>query len=85
MTQGSPIVFTDRYSVFGPPSKCKGQCEGTGMVPVWPSSGFFDGKDDESIHYREAWRAAEAKSPTRGSGVDRTHFVNCYDCGGRHK
>lgn len=73
---GIEFVFTDRYQALGipypdPATMCKGECEGTGWVPV---------KADDS-RYAAAWAAAEAKEPTD----DGWHFVKCLDCDGTGK
>lgn len=69
------MEFTDRYQALGipypnPKTMCKGDCEGTGWVPV---------RDDtENPVYRQLWEAAEAIEPTD----DRYHFVVCPRCSG---
>jgi hypothetical protein len=70
--------FTDRYQALGipypePATMCKGQCEGTGFVPV--------AKDDTEEPFRTLWLEAEAKEPSD----DGWHFVKCPDCNGTGK
>ncbi len=72
----SNIEFTDRYKALGipypdPVTMCKGQCEGTGWVPI--------GKDDMKEPWRTLWLEAEEVKPTD----DSYHFVKCPDCDGR--
>lgn len=72
------IYFTDRYDALGMDhpdhrTMCKGQCEGTGMVPI---------KDDDMEEpWRALWLEAEAEHPA----ADGWHFVKCPDCGGSGK
>ncbi len=74
----SSIEYTDRYEALGipypdPATMCKGQCEGTGVVPI---------KHDETDPtYRKLWQEAEDKNPAD----DGWHFVKCPDCGGTGK
>jgi len=73
--------FTDRYKALGMPSPdvktmCKGQCEGTGFVPL-----HKDDEDASLAPWRELWLAAEEASPAE----DGWHFVRCPDCGGTGK
>ena len=72
------IEFTDRYEALGipypdPKTMCKGQCEGTGWVPI--------AQDDMEEPFRTLWLEAEKKKPTD----DGTHFVTCPNCGGTGK
>ena len=72
------IEFTDRYKALGIPepdplTMCKGQCEGTGFVPVH--------RDDPDEPLATLWKEAEAKEPTD----DGYHFVLCPDCKGSRK
>lgn len=67
--------FTDRYQALGipypgPGTMCKGQCEGTGYVPI--------AKNDDGQPWRDLWLKAEEKSPSD----DGYHFVVCPDCNG---
>lgn len=88
------IVATDRYQALGmerpdPKTVCKGHCEGTGVVPVYHSSG--DRHIDDPVHASpvkeidgallKAWEEAEKESPTD----DGWHFVKCPSCGGSGK
>lgn len=67
------LEFSDRYGGNYPDIKtrCKGDCEGMGFVPVK--------KDDRG--YQEKWEAAEVKKPAE----DGWHFVTCNDCNGTGK
>ena len=70
--------FTDRYQALGIPypdvnTMCKGQCEGTGWVPLH--------KDDDDPEYAGLWEAAEKLHPTD----DNYHFVKCPTCSGTGK
>ena len=52
--------FTDRYQALGMPSPdpatmCKGDCEGTGVYPLW-------GPCEESGHEAALWREAHARA-----------------------
>jgi len=72
------MQFTDRYQALGmpyphPDTMCKGQCEGTGWVPV--------NADETDPVFRGLWQEAEAESPSD----DGWHFVQCPDCGGTGK
>ncbi len=69
---------TDRYKVLGipypdPETVCRGDCEGTGWVPV-----KFD---DANSVYAKRWRAAEREN----LAGDGWHFVKCLNCGGSGK
>jgi hypothetical protein len=70
--------FTDRYKALGipypdPETMCKGQCEGTGYVPV--------SENDMEEPFHTLWLEAEAKGRTE----DGYHFVVCPDCKGNGK
>ena len=72
------VAFTDRYEALGvsypdPETMCRGECEGTGWVPVK--------KDDKDTTFRALWEAAEKESPTD----DGWHFVRCPVCAGTGK
>lgn len=72
------LEIRTRYDAFGipepdPETMCKGQCEGTGFVPIE--------KDDEEEPWRSLWLEAEAKEPAK----DGWHFVKCPDCNGTGK
>ena len=68
----------DRYQIlFGyiktypnPDTICRGDCEGTGILPV-----KFDDKDN---YFRKLWQKAEDKNPSD----DDWHFVKCPECFG---
>lgn len=69
------MEFTDRYQALGipypdPETTCKGDCEGTGWVPV--------NQDTTDSTYHQLWEAAEAVTPTD----DGWHFVVCPRCNG---
>jgi hypothetical protein len=53
---------------------CRGQCEGTGMVPVKL-------REETDQRFVSLWHEAEAKEPTD----DGWHFVRCPDCHGSGK
>jgi hypothetical protein len=70
--------FTDRYQALGipypdPETMCKGECEGTGWVPI-------DENETDPV-FLALWQEAEAKLPTD----DGWHFVKCPDCNGTGK
>lgn len=72
----SKLEITDRYQALGipypdPKTICKGQCEGTGWVPI--------AKDKKEEPWRTLWLEAEKKKPADKTGF---HFVRCPDCGG---
>ena len=67
--------FTDRYRVLGipypnPETMCKGQCEGTGLVPIK--------KDMNEEPFLSLWLEAEKEEPSE----DGWHFVICPNCNG---
>lgn len=67
------IEFTNRYDVLGikepnQETMCKGDCEGTGFVPVH--------KDDPDEKYKKSWEDAEKINKSD----DGWHFVKCPDC-----
>jgi hypothetical protein len=69
------MEFTDRYQALGipypdPETMCKGDCEGTGYVPV-----KYDSVEEP---YRQLWLDAEEAEPTD----DGWHFVICPTCNG---
>ncbi len=71
-------IFTDRYQALGmdypdPETMCKGQCEGTGFIPI--KQGLRGNGSDE---YKEDWQKAEAEEPSD----DGWHFLACHDCNG---
>ena len=66
---------TDRYEALGipypdPGTVCRGQCEGTGYVPVKA--------DDDDPVFQQLWRDAEAEK----KADDGWHFVKCPECDG---
>jgi len=72
------IEISDRYSALGiprpnPKTVCKGNCEGTGWVPIK--------KDDERAVFRKLWLESEKLKPSD----DDWHFVKCPDCKGTGK
>jgi hypothetical protein len=73
------IQFTDRYQAMGipypdPETMCKGQCEGTGVVPV-------SKYQEENPELLRLWKEAEKKEHAE----DGWHFVQCPDCKGTGK
>jgi hypothetical protein len=69
------LEFTDRYQALGipypnPKTMCKGDCEGTGWVPIF--------ENDDNPVYKRLWKEAEAQKPTD----DGSHFVVCPRCRG---
>jgi DNA topoisomerase-1 len=79
--------YTDRYQALNIPypnsnTVCRGQCEGTGWIPVYLAEGDLDrsvhGPDEEDPQLIAAWHEAELASPTD----DGWHFVRCPACGG---
>ena len=76
--------FTDRYKALGIPypdleTMCKGQCEGTGWIPV--RLDFHPGRDELEPELKKLWEEAEAEEPSE----DGYHFVKCPDCKGTGK
>lgn len=67
---------------------CDGACEGTGVVPVYHSSGDrkfsryfgkeFESDDEKDPQLLDAWKRVEALSPSE----DGIQFVMCPDCHG---
>jgi hypothetical protein len=66
------FVFTDRYDVLSPPLNCKGPCEGTGYIPIWP------GELDEELAAR--WIEAHAACKESDESCDGVHFIRCPVC-----
>lgn len=85
------MEFTDRYKALGipypdPKTMCKGQCEGTGIIPVYMKAGDQrDGvctpEDEDDPELIKLWLEAEKEN---GSN-DGWHFVCCPDCDGTGK
>lgn len=72
------IEITDRYTALGiplpdPKTMCKGQCEGTGVVPI-----HEEHPNDEEGEWHDLWLKAEADEST----TDGYHFVTCPACNG---
>ena len=72
--------FTDRYEALGirypnPKTVCKGQCEGTGWVPVK--------LPDATSGNWEKWKEAHIRAGQHE--CDGWHFVVCPDCLGSGK
>jgi hypothetical protein len=72
------IEIMDRYDVLGisrpdPETCCKGQCEGTGFVPIC--------KDDPEEPWHSLWLEAEKEVHSE----DGWHFVTCPRCNGMGK
>jgi hypothetical protein len=83
------IQATDRYDGFGiprpdPDTVCQGQCEGTGVVPVF----VYEGESAVDYPVKTtsetdpalllAWHEAEKENRTD----DGYHFVTCPECTG---
>ncbi|MFE9003096.1 hypothetical protein ACFYOY_13285 [Streptomyces sp. NPDC007875] len=92
------VQFTDRYEALGiaPPNLltvCRGQCEGTGVVPVFIDSPAVNAelkKQGRTICQPSSetdsklvalWREAENES----HASDGWHFVSCPECQGTGK
>lgn len=84
------IEFTDRYQALGLPypdplTMCQGQCEGTGMVPVYMRKGDersqVHGPDETDPGLIALWEKAEEVN----IALDGWHFVVCPDCNGTGK
>lgn len=82
------LEFVDRYMALGipypePETVCKGQCEGTGFVPIQGGSlrGELRCEGNSEEPWRSLWLEAEKKNPSD----DGWHFVKCPDCGGTGK
>jgi len=72
------LVLDDRYKALGipypdPETMCKGQCEGTGWVPI-----HEDDPNDAEGPWHDLWLEADSKAPCGRS--DRYHFVKCPAC-----
>jgi hypothetical protein len=77
---GCVIEIYDRYSALGiprpdPTTMCKGQCEGTGFVPV-----KFEHENDDEGNWHDLWLEAEKLNPCEEG--DDWHFVKCPRCKG---
>lgn len=83
------LIGTDRYEALGipppdPETACDGECEGTGVVPVYMHKGdpkYPHGArpfDEEDPELTRRWEAAEAQS----AADDGYHFVTCPTCEG---
>lgn len=91
--------FTDRYQALGmrypdPLTVCNGECEGTGVVPVFmdtAAAAQFRGEgaadntakspDETDPELVELWKQAESLQPAD----DGWHFVRCPTCKGSGK
>lgn len=84
--------YTDRYQALGIPypdlaTMCRGQCEGTGVVPVYMSKG--DSRPDNGCREQDEtdpemirrWEMME----TEEAADDGWHFVVCPRCEGAGK
>lgn len=77
------MEFTDRYQALGipypdPTTMCKGECEGTGWVPV--------GKDDPDLVFQKLWQGAhDAAHAPNTPACDGWHMVRCPECDGTGK
>ena len=80
LDEAERFEIVDRYTALGiphpdPKTMCKGQCEGTGFVPIH--------KDDAEEPWHTLWLEAEKVSPNEDG--DDYHFVQCPDCKGTGK
>ena len=81
------IEFTDRYKALGIPypelsTMCRGDCEGTGYVPIFnPHKADGLKQAGERVVYIALWEDAEAAHLSD----DGWHFVKCPDCMGTGK
>jgi len=71
------MEFTDRYGGNwpDPATVCKGQCEGTGRVPI--------SRDEQEPYWRARYDEAHQDCPPECS--NGWHFVVCPDCNGTGK
>ena len=74
------IEFTDRYQALGipypdPETMCKGQCEGTGFVPI--------ARYETDPVFKALWEECHANP--HDEPCDGWHFVKCPDCKGTGK
>lgn len=72
------IKIVDRYTALGipypnPKTVCKGQCEGTGWLPIY--------MDEDNKVFKLLWNKAEKKKHAK----DGWHFIKCPDCKGTGK
>jgi hypothetical protein len=89
-------TFVTRYDALGmdlpdPKTICHGQCEGTGVVPIYMRKGDTRqypvgnskvmGEDETDPRFISLWQFAEDEEPSEGGW----HFVTCPDCGGTGK
>jgi hypothetical protein len=70
--------YTDRYQALGipypdPETMCKGQCVGTGIVPI------------SSADMEEPWRTLWLEAEAKNKSDDGWHIVKCPECGGTGK
>jgi hypothetical protein len=70
----SEYEFTSRYDVLGPPNGCKGECEGTGLIPIHAT--------EADPLLRLLWLMQEARQPN--DPEDSWHFVVCPTCQPTH-
>lgn len=80
--------FTSRYEALGipypdPETCCKGQCEGTGVIPIFMAKNLEKkpsvcGVDETDPVLIALWEEAEVKEHAE----DGWHFVKCPDCKG---
>lgn len=87
------IELTDRYSALGipqpdPETVCKGQCEGTGWVPLCNRYYMVDARkcvpaDGMTAEEYDLWMAAHIASGEHE--CDSWHFVKCPACNGTGK
>lgn len=82
------ITWTDRYEALrmplpDPETMCEGQCEGTGVFPVYHHSGdSLKGgcrpESETNAQLLALWQEAENENPAD----DGWHFIKCPDCDG---
>lgn len=71
------LEFTDRYGGNDPDpnTACRGDCEGTGYVPIEV--------DEQDAEYAARWKAAHDEAGEHS--CDGWHFVKCLTCDGTGK
>lgn len=84
------MEITNRYDALGiplpdPKTMCKGQCEGTGMIPVYAAvtaSGVYPCIEEDPVLVA-LWEKAHEEAGIHD--CDGWHFVTCPECGGSGK
>lgn len=72
------IKIIDRYTALGipypdPKTICNGQCEGTGVLPIY--------MDEDNKIFKQLWDKVEKKKHAE----DGWHFIVCPECKGTGK